>query len=301
MLSLIPCAIVASPGDRDPVYAACVRDAQPSLCSAWEPSLPLALTGWSCSAECSYQCMWRITSQRQAEGAAVQQFHGKWPFTRFLGCQEPAAVLFSVFNGAAHAAGLRSCWELTATAPDGWMWRGFALLQLNVWLWASVFHCRDVYWTQCADYFSATLLIGASTLLAAQHLGVEKQAQRQVLALALLFTAAYVVHIVRMLHFFDYGEHMRLNIVLGVVHLLLWAAWWAATRRIRPHAWRAPAIHSLVAALILLEVGDWPPLWGVLDAHALWHASTVLPALVLWRSFVKAELSWRLKMENAKL
>lgn len=39
----------------------------------------------------------------------------------------------------------------------------------------------------------------------------------------------------------------------------------------------------LVGISLLLEVNDFPPLLWVLDAHALWHLSTVLPTVLLYR------------------
>jgi hypothetical protein len=37
-----------------------------------------------------------------AEHGEVYQYYGKWPFIRFLGMQEPAAVLFSIGNLVMH-------------------------------------------------------------------------------------------------------------------------------------------------------------------------------------------------------
>ena len=37
------------------------------------------------------------------------------------------------------------------------------------------------------------------------------------------------------------------------------------------------------------EVADFPPLGGVLDAHALWHCATV-PCVWLWYAFVRSDL-----------
>ena len=260
------------------------------------------ITHWSCAAECSYQCMWSITTQRQAEGAVVRQYHGKWPFRRYFGFQEPAGALFSALNAAAHASGLRSCWTLTGTARGGWVWRATALLQINAWIWATIFHCRDVFWTQCADYFSATLLIGGSALVATWHLLDECRGalpRRWMAALSLLAAMLYCAHVRRMLRFFDYGEHMRLNLVVGGVHLALWATWWRLTRSERPHAWRAPAILATVPALLVLELRDTSPVWDALDGHAMWHAGTVGPAIAFWRAFVTVELRWRVQRERA--
>ena len=272
-----------SPGDRHPFYVACVRSCT-TACASYSPDIALRIFGWTCEADCKYHCGMRLTAVRRDEGLSILQFHGKWPFLRALGMQEPAAVLFSLCNFAVHAAGLRDTWR-----EADWAWRLFGLVSLNAWWWAAVFHCRDVYWTQCADYFSATLLIMTATLVAAHHL----LPARVMVPIALLAVAAFVEHVRRMLLFFDYGAHLKLNIGLGVLHLLLWVLWWLRERRARPHAWRAPAINALLALPLLFELSDSPPLWDCLDGHALWHAGTIPAAALYWRAFVAAELAWR--------
>ena len=45
----------------------------------------------------------------------------------------------------------------------------------------------------------------------------------------------------------------------------------------------------LVNLAVLFEVLDFPALWGLVDAHSLWHASTAL-LTGLWYSFVVADV-----------
>src|SRR5947199_9654838 len=61
---------------------------------------------WDCPAECDYACQHIITEHRVAKLEPVVQFHGKWPFYRFMGMQEPFSVLFSFLNFLAHKDGL---------------------------------------------------------------------------------------------------------------------------------------------------------------------------------------------------
>lgn len=74
---------------------------------------------WSCQDDCAYDCMWHTVSVFQKQGWGVPQFFGRvifkhynltprtnvnnpflfqWPFVRVLGLQEPASVVFSLFN-----------------------------------------------------------------------------------------------------------------------------------------------------------------------------------------------------------
>jgi post-GPI attachment to proteins factor 3 len=43
-----------------------------------------------------------------------------------------------------------------------------------------------------------------------------------------------------------------------------------------------------VNTCVLLELLDFPPLAGLVDAHSLWHAATI-PLTTLWYSFVELD------------
>lgn len=47
-------------------------------------------------------------------------------------------------------------------------------------------------------------------------------------------------------------------------------------------------MQALVNVAMLLEVLDFPPLLGILDAHSLWHAATA-PLAYLFYSFVEGD------------
>jgi hypothetical protein len=44
--------------------------------------------------------MWQATDARAAAGGRMLQYHGKWPFVRVLGVQEPVSAFFSAVTGA---------------------------------------------------------------------------------------------------------------------------------------------------------------------------------------------------------
>ena len=66
------------------------------------------LLSWSCRDDCSYQCMWdTVENSYRKNKLPVQQFHGKWPFIRIFGVQEPASAFFSILNLLPHVYMLR--------------------------------------------------------------------------------------------------------------------------------------------------------------------------------------------------
>ncbi|NWW16993.1 PGAP3 factor, partial [Falcunculus frontatus] len=97
-----------SQGDREPLYRECLSRCERQNCSgaalrhfrARQP-LYMGLTGWTCRDECKYECMWLTVRLYQQGGHRVPQFHGKWPFSRFLFFQEPASAFASFLNGLA--------------------------------------------------------------------------------------------------------------------------------------------------------------------------------------------------------
>lgn len=44
-------------------------------------------------------------------------------------------------------------------------------------------------------------------------------------------------------------------------------------------------------AAVSLEILDFAPIWGLVDAHALWHAATV-PLTGVWYAFIVADVAY---------
>ncbi|KAF9590008.1 hypothetical protein IFM89_030158 [Coptis chinensis] len=59
-----------------------------------------------------------------------------------------------------------------------------------------------------------------------------------------------------------------------------------------PSKWKLWAVVLATSLAMLLEIYDFPPYKGYVDAHALWHATTI-PITYLWRSFIKYDAKFR--------
>ncbi|GJN88840.1 hypothetical protein Rhopal_001811-T1 [Rhodotorula paludigena] len=212
-----------------------------------------------------------------------------------------------------------------ARVYEAYAWSG-----INAWTWSAVFHTRDVDWTERADYFAAaaTMLVGlwgALVRLQGWYASASKGAalaptQRRAAALWTLALAALFVWHCAYLALrprFDYTYNMRFNVAVALGTIALWAAWVArqarlpspsnfsrrqlssypsARTRFRAPHYLAPLV-PLVAlpSLSALELLDFAPVgpFGlrVLDAHALWHASTV-PLVLAWYRFLVSDVRW---------
>lgn len=220
------------------------------------------------------------------------QFHGKWPFHRILGIQEPASVIFSLGNLYAHWNGLR---KIRSSIPSNYPLRKyyekFARIGVLAWILSTAFHTRDFPITEELDYLGA----GLSVLYGMYYTPIRifrldrPKKQESILRLwTLLCGLAYILHVAYLkLIKWDYNYNMTANVVLGVVQNTLWS--WFSYRQYsrfqRPWAaWPGIAVAWVMLAMSL-ELLDFPPLWGFLDAHSLWHAGTIFPT-ILWYKFL---------------
>lgn len=206
----------------------------------------------------------------------------------------------------------------------------YAWSGLNAWVWSCVFHARDVDWTERADYFAAAGTMIAGLWIAVVRIQgwyassskgktLAPSQRRAALAWTASLVALFVLHCayLGLRDRFDYTYNMRFNVVVALATIALWALWTLAQSRLptpsnfsrrqlssypsararfrAPHHLAALPPLVLLPALTALEVLDFSPVgpFGLrlLDAHALWHASTV-PVVRLWYAFLIRDVRW---------
>ncbi|EPS57354.1 hypothetical protein M569_17464 [Genlisea aurea] len=317
-----PGVIDGSPGDADPVYRGCVEECEKTGCVgekclhpckasldgntvdvSWHLKEPLYIRWkqWDCLSHCRYQCMLTREESRKKLGQEPDKYHGKWPFKRIFDIQEPASVAFSAMNLAVQFHGWVSFIILvnyklpfrpnknTYYEYTG-LWHAYALFALNSWFWSAVFHMRDVDITEKIDYSSAVAFLGYSLFLAViRAFSVRVEAARVMVAAPVFaFVTTHILYL--NFFFFDYGWNMKVCVAMGLIQMVLWAVWAGVSRH--PSRWKVWAVVFGGGAAMLLEVYDFPPYWGVFDAHALWHLSTI-PLTYLWWSFARDDTEFR--------
>lgn len=138
--------VLASSGDRDSDFQSCISRCAVERCHFATP-LPLALllTRWTCQDDCKYDCMHMLTDHAVQTRGAIRQYYGKWPFWRLWGMQEPASVMFSLWNLWSHLQGAR---RIRRQIPSAHPMRSYyltcAYISINAWIWSAVFHTRGV-------------------------------------------------------------------------------------------------------------------------------------------------------------
>lgn len=294
-------ATFASRGDQQEEYQACLRQCISSENCALNryttnQSLLNRLLLWDCHSECRYRCMWETESKNRSIGQLpVYQYYGKWPFKRILGTQELASVLFSLGNLLAHYYGYCHIYKgATRLSPKRWFLHEVIganfYISTNAWFWSIIFHIRDFELTQKLDYFSAIALLFVSAYLAVLR-AFSVHGWRRQLGIGVPLLLLYFNHLRYMLlvHF-DFSWNMKVAIASGLTFLLLFIIWSVLhlAKGKRPHTKHALAACLLGMAAALLEVNDFPPIWNLIDAHALWHAATI-PVVLLWYVFYRED------------
>ncbi|CAK7231741.1 hypothetical protein SCUCBS95973_008018 [Sporothrix curviconia] len=294
VLAMLP-GVAASVGDRLPEFRECLEVCRAENCGPGKPATPiplhLRLLLWDCASECDQTCQRIVTGHRLAAGVDVVQFHGKWPFFRLWGIQEPASVAFSLGNLWAHVAGLRRLRRLVPASYSLRPWYiGFGTVGMATWIFSAIFHTRDFVLTERLDYFAA----GASVLYGLYFTAIRvfrldhpaRAPVRSVWSLVCLCLYAAHVGFLTLVRW-DYGYNMAANVVCGIVQNGLWSYFsyreWTRTRRFWA-VWPGIAVAWVMLAMSL-ELFDFSPIGGVFDAHSLWHLGTIGPT-ILWYNFL---------------
>jgi hypothetical protein len=253
-----------------------------SRLSSWR-TFDLVLFQWTCGENCRYTCMMENVGLRQALGEDTVKYYGKWPFLRVFGTQELLSTVFSLFN----LVPFFQYWFIwPRQCPEGYFlrlpWFGYALSGMNTWLWSAVFHARDNIYTERLDYFCATFSILYLLWLTILRMGqLRKPWQWCVAALPLLayFTwHCYTLHYV----FFDYGWNMTMMLVFGLTYLCSWFVWAYVNRGKFNYTHKIVYANLIILFFAAFEVFDFPPLLGLLDAHATWHFATPVASYLTW-------------------
>ncbi|KAJ2952454.1 hypothetical protein O0L34_g6762 [Tuta absoluta] len=275
------------------------------------------LVGHDCRTDCRYQCMWRTVDAFEERGMKIPKFHGKWPFKRVLGLQEPVSVLGSLLNLVATVYMYRKLVKdkrfTLRNSPLLYLWHIFSAVCVNTWIWSTLFHIRDTPFTEFMDYACALSFVFIHFIA-----GVIRLLYRKPLlaGLIVLFTVLYFAEHCRYLYQalilhqgrIDYDFNMTVNVIVGMVAMVLFmlfslgalcGAGGGGTKGqlARRYVWRLVVFSKLTGATVLLELFDFPPYMRLIDAHALWHLCTS-PLPLLFYGFIIDDLDYLLNARH---
>jgi len=293
--------VEGSKGDRDYRYQQCKANCISSTCSNPDYSLPwyLKLLAWDCPDDCAYQCQRENYLLRKTNGEPIEQYHGKWPFLRVFGIQELFSSLFSFGNFLPHFwSFFRIRREVPDRNPQKILWLIYAFFGMNAWVWSTAFHARDIRITEILDYFSAiTFVVMGTAIGICRTLEIHKTSNRiPIFGVAILFLLQHYYYMLYVK--FDYGWNTLASIISGGIGTVFWLYWLWKHRR--PHGWKVIFCQVSLWVASSLEIFDFPPLWDLLDAHAIWHGSTIHTAFI-WYWFVMEDIEYEEANRNKLL
>ena len=192
----------------------------------------------------------------------------------------------------------------------------YPVVALTAWVSSAFFHAKKTPHSTLVDYCTALVFLAYGLWLTLRR-ALGPRAHGGVVAGLLGGGAALVAWRLDCMRRgrVSYDEHMHLCIAIAVATIALWAAWIAAGGggggggggNKRPptclpfplNRFRCLACQVAFAAASLLELFDFPPLWGCLDAHSLWHLATI-PLGFVWYTFWAQDSANLLALQRAE-
>jgi len=115
-----------------------------------------------------------------------------------------------------------------------------------------------------------------------------------------MFVAFYSHHVYHMafVHF-DYGYNMKVNVAVGVINGVGWMIWFINHRNDGKHIMKGVMAVMLVGGSLALELLDFPPVYWLVDSHAVWHFATI-PLPLLWFQFALGDTQLMSKKNRLK-
>lgn len=276
--------------------------------------LHLLALGWSCESNCDYQCQRLVTKDRIMDNKEIHQFHGKWPFIRVLGIQELFSTIFSIGNFIPNYWGfklLSSHYRAESRKGNfevATLYFTYALVgvaSMCAWFFSTIFHLKDTWDRERLDYFFAglTVLTGFYAInVRFFHLyKTHNNLKRKLLALVCI--SMYLGHVTKLLNDWSYSYNMTANVVIGIIQNILWVTLSVSQfKKVRnPNIslldniqhkeinWTLTPILLVVSVIfgMSFELFDFPPVLGLIDAHAMWHFVTIWPTVFWYPYMVK--------------
>ena len=198
--------------------------------------------------DCSYSCMWSTVEVMEARHGQVPHFHGKWPFVRVLGLQEPVSAVCSLLQcGASLLVVGRLLSTIPTSAPLHSAWLAHLLALAVTSLCSFLHHARDLTATELLDLASSPLPhLSSLGLLGLRAGGGGPGVTLLILLILLVPYLGYLYYLVllpldhELLLQVPTSSNscqcvLQVHLVLGAAHILLWLLWLLSHTKDGPH------------------------------------------------------------------
>ncbi|RLV85789.1 Protein PER1 [Meyerozyma sp. JA9] len=196
-------------------------------------------------------------------------------------------------------------------------WQYMVLVAVSVvgWTFSTLFHTRDNNITETLDYFGAAGIILANfNAIVVRYFGLFRTRNgRKRLVFQAGLVMVFVLHCWKLYRRWDYQYNMAFGLFFGLSSLALWILHALAVSRVfakNPHFFNnsiqllpfetkilsklehvgfaeskyiptLPVYLNLWMVLgMAFELMEFSPIWGLIDAHSMWHFFTIFPSLI---------------------
>jgi hypothetical protein len=83
---------------------------------------------------------------------------------------------------------------------------------------------------------------------------------------------------------------MAIGVCHGVYQFIAWALWYLLKARHEPnseHSHKVVLAFGLMGLAGTMELLDFPPIFEIIDPHALWHLGTIPCFFILWDFYLQ--------------
>ncbi|XKL63358.1 hypothetical protein PGB90_005722 [Kerria lacca] len=280
LLPILKCSV----GDSYPSYRSCVRKCYTVNCKNDESTFYLPSSNqnflikllWSCHDNCEYECMWPMVRTCLKNNWNVPQFNGKWPFMRWLGMQEPASAIFSLFNLVSSISMYRQFYKAVRNISSMyWIWTMHVVVSINTWFWSIIFHVRDIPFTERMDYISASSFIYYTFYAFGYRILLFQNLFTKILFICgcLFFFVQHIMYLI--MKPFDYHYNLDNLLLIGITTGIGTLFWCIYNWKNIHHVKYAAMYVTLTMLVALFEIFDFAPILWTFDAHSLWHLMTI--------------------------
>jgi hypothetical protein len=256
---------------------------------------------WADEELCEYNCMTKITELRTENGFSVLKYYGHWPFKRYLGFEEPASALFSLFNAFPHFHFLVKMIKTnyknkTKYFMHSWLVL-YAILAINTWMSSAIYHAKKTSFSTLYDYLSAVIFLSHGLFLSIRRLIGIVNHQHQIMSFIIygIILILLVFRCTKMIRGeISYDQHMQLCIYIVIFTCIIWIYSILFTMKQDPTIHMKSIFDSNKFYCFICQFGfilascfelfDFPPYFKLFDAHSIWHFATI-PLGYLWYTF----------------
>jgi len=164
---------------------------------------------------------------------------------------------------------------------------------------ATIFHTKDTYLTERMDYYSAFVAAMFTNYINyIRILWIRDIKSRILLGIPPFLYTCYHIYYLQFISF-NYAYNAKVVAILAATTCILWLGWSIKNYRTHPHVWLCNVTNAIMCCSAVFEIYDFPPLFGYIDPHSLWHLGGSLVTL-LWGRFLIRDAEFYLRRSGKR-